>query len=108
MAAKTAENKEKKLEGVTKKAAAKPAKAAPGGAAKTPAAKNAAAKKGKTTSPAALAKDKALKTKQAVKKGTITTRRRKVRTAITFRLPKTLKTARKPKFPRMAVPHRPR
>jgi len=108
--AKTAEAKEKKLEGVSKKtAAAKTAKAG-SGAAKSPAGKkNVAAKKaGKTNTPAALAKDKALKTKQAVKKGLITTRKRKVRTAITFRLPKTLKTARKPKFPRLAVPHRPR
>jgi len=117
-AAKTAEKKETKLEGVTKKAPAKakPAKPAAGApaAAKVAAGKTTGkaavpAKKGaKPASSAAQAKDKALKTKQAVKKGLITTRRRKVRTAITFRLPKTLKTARKPKFPRLAVPHRPR
>ena len=93
--------------------AAKPAKAAADSKAKAPAASKGAgaapAKKGgKASTPAALAKDKALKTKQAAKKGLITTRRRKIRTAIAFRLPKTLKTARKPKFPRMAVPHRPR
>ncbi|OQV22328.1 putative 60S ribosomal protein L23a [Hypsibius exemplaris] len=100
-----------KLEGVAKKA--KPQKAATAGAKKpaVPAAKGAAApakKGGKTVTAASQAKEKALKTKQNVKKGTITTRRRKVRTAIAFRLPKTLKTARKPKFPRNAVPHRPR
>lgn len=105
--AKAAEGKEQKLAGVTKKAAAPKAAKAAGVAAA--AGKNAPAKKGgKGNTPATLAKDKALKTKQAVKKGLITTRRRKVRTAITFRLPKTLKTARKPKFPRLAVPHRPR
>jgi len=118
-AAKTAEKKDAKLEGVAKKAPAKPktVKPAAGAAApaKVPAGKTAGktaqvpAKKGaKPTTSASQAKDKALKTKQAVKKGVITTRRRKVRTAITFRLPKTLKTARKPKFPRLAVPHRPR
>jgi len=113
-AAKTAE---KKLEGVAKKTPSKPKTPKPAAGAAAPA-KVAAGKGGKTAVPAkkgaktttsaSQAKDKALKTKQAVKKGTITTRRRKVRTAITFRLPKTLKTARKPKFPKLAVPHRPR
>ncbi|GAV05244.1 hypothetical protein RvY_15407 [Ramazzottius varieornatus] len=71
-------------------------------------ARTAGGAKGKTVSASAQAKDKALKVKQAVRKGTITTRRRKIRTNITFRMPKTLKQTRKPKFPRISVPRRPR
>lgn len=115
---------DKKLTGVKKPKIAKAGAAAVGGAAKPTgkagvaktaagkgkgkAGRNVGAAKGKSVSASAQAKDKALKVKQAVRKGTITTRRRKIRTNIKFRMPKTLKQARKPKFPRISVPRRPR
>ncbi|XP_055332438.1 60S ribosomal protein L23a-like [Paramacrobiotus metropolitanus] len=104
----------KKLEGVKKPKAATATKVsnetAPKGAAKAAPVKAAGGKTSQAPAkkPASAAVTKALKTKQAIKKGTITTRKRKIRTNITFKLPRTLKTARKPKFPRKSVPHRPR
>lgn len=89
-----------------KPAAAKPASGAPKavskGAVKAPRKPLAPSQAGKNP------KEKALRAKQAIKKGTITTRKRKIRTSVTFKLPRTLKTPRAPKFPRKSVPHRAR
>merc|ERR1711879_713843 len=49
---------------------------------------------------------KALKVAKAIKKGTKTESKRKVRTSVHFRRPKTLRLARKPKYPRKSVPRR--
>merc|ERR1712002_1084433 len=49
------------------------------------------------------AKDKALKAKKAVVKGLHSQRKKKVRKSVHFHLPKTLKLARAPKYPRKSV-----
>jgi large subunit ribosomal protein L23Ae len=41
-------------------------------------------------------------------KGTKSHTKRKVRTSVTFRRPKTLRLARNPKYPRKSIPHLPR
>jgi large subunit ribosomal protein L23Ae len=46
--------------------------------------------------------------KKAVIKGTQSHTKRKVRTSVTFRRPKTLRLARNPKYPRTSIPHLPR
>ena len=46
--------------------------------------------------------------KKNILRGGIATRKRKVRTQVTFRRPKTLKTPRAPKYPRKSVPSRPK
>merc|ERR1712228_234534 len=51
-------------------------------------------------------KDKALKAKKAVVKGLHSQRKKKVRKSVHFHLPKTLKLARAPKYPRKSVPTR--
>ncbi|XP_033627404.1 60S ribosomal protein L23a-like [Asterias rubens] len=56
----------------------------------------------------AKAKSDALKAKKNILRGGIATRKRKVRTQVTFRRPKTLKTPRAPKYPRKSVPSRPK
>merc|ERR1712228_1023266 len=48
-------------------------------------------------------KDKALKAKKAVVKGLHSQRKKKVRKSVHFHLPKTLKLARAPKYPRKSV-----
>ncbi|KAJ3348742.1 archaeal ribosomal protein L23 [Allomyces macrogynus ATCC 38327] len=58
----------------------------------------------KTTAP----KAKALAARKAALKGTAATKTRKVRTTSTFRLPKTLKLARNPKYARKSAPSLPR
>merc|ERR1719295_2569869 len=64
--------------------------------------------KTKEVSAPAKAKEKALKAKKAVLRGTNDKRRKKVRTSVHFRLPRTLKLHRQPKYPRKSVPRRPR
>jgi len=49
---------------------------------------------------------KAMKAKKHVTKGGSATHRRKIRTAVVFRRPKTLKLKRAPRYPRKAVPSR--
>ncbi|KAJ1364211.1 hypothetical protein KIN20_024242 [Parelaphostrongylus tenuis] len=56
------------------------------------------AKRGKVT--------KALAAKQKVVRGQKTTRKKKVRTSVHFRRPKTLKTPRMPRYPRKSAPAR--
>ena len=56
----------------------------------------------------AEAKKDALKAKRAVVKGPRATRKRKIRTKVVFRRPKTLKLARSPRYPRKSVPRTPR
>ncbi|EGG01284.1 uncharacterized protein MELLADRAFT_50145 [Melampsora larici-populina 98AG31] len=51
---------------------------------------------------------KAKAARKAVVKGTTSKTQRRVRTSVTFRRPKTLQLARKPKYPRKSVPHAPR
>ncbi len=51
---------------------------------------------------------KAQAAKKAALKGTHGTKVRKVRTSATFHLPKTLKLARKPMYPRRSIPRAPR
>ncbi|ORY05517.1 putative 60S ribosomal protein L25 [Basidiobolus meristosporus CBS 931.73] len=53
-------------------------------------------------------KNKALAAKKAALKGTHGSALRKVRTSTTFRLPKTLRLARAPRYPRKSVPSAPR
>ncbi|KAK9763485.1 60S ribosomal protein L25 [Basidiobolus ranarum] len=53
-------------------------------------------------------KNKALAAKKAALKGTHGNALRKVRTSTTFRLPKTLRLARAPRYPRKSVPSAPR
>ncbi|ORX82359.1 putative 60S ribosomal protein L25 [Basidiobolus meristosporus CBS 931.73] len=53
-------------------------------------------------------KNKALAAKKAALKGTHGSVTRKVRTSTTFRLPKTLRLARAPRYPRKSVPSAPR
>ncbi|KAI8614209.1 60S ribosomal protein L25-B, partial [Chytriomyces sp. MP71] len=60
-----------------------------------------------TKAAAAPAIKKAAAAKKAALKGTGGKVVRKVRTDTTFRLPKTLKLARKPKYPRRSVPRTP-
>jgi len=50
-------------------------------------------------------KEKALKAQKSIKKGTHTKGIRKIRTSVHFNRPKTLRLARKPKYPRKSVPH---
>ena len=52
----------------------------------------------------AKAKATAVKAKKAVQKGTHTTLKKKVRTSVIFRRPKTLKKKRNPKYPRRSAP----
>ena len=56
----------------------------------------------------AEAKRDALKAKKNVLKGPRATRKRKIRTRVTFRRPKTLKLSRTPKYPKKSVPRTPR
>merc|ERR1712026_475971 len=56
----------------------------------------------------AKAKQDALRAKKSVLRGGHATRRRKIRTKVTFRRPKTLKLKRQPKYPRKSTPKRPR
>ena len=51
-------------------------------------------------------KSKALKAKKAVVKGQFSHRKRKIRTAVQFRRPKTLSLPRHPMYPRKSVPKR--
>ncbi|KAK9764304.1 60S ribosomal protein L25 [Basidiobolus ranarum] len=53
-------------------------------------------------------KNKALAAKKAALKGVNAHASRKVRTSTTFRLPKTLRLARAPRYPRKSVPSAPR
>ena len=53
-------------------------------------------------------KEKALKAKKAVLRGVHDKRKRKIRTSVHFRRPKTLKLRRAPKYPRKSVPKRDR
>lgn len=70
--------------------------------------KKAPAKKGKDAPVQAKAKAKALAARKKVIKGTHGTRRKKVRTTVQFRRPKTLSLPRNPKYPRKSVPRRTR
>ncbi|XP_076367292.1 ribosomal protein L23A [Tachypleus tridentatus] len=54
------------------------------------------------------ARAKALAARKSVVKGAHGTRRKKIRTSVQFRRPKTLKLPRRPKYPRKSVPRRPR
>ncbi|XP_072024441.1 large ribosomal subunit protein uL23-like [Amphiura filiformis] len=56
----------------------------------------------------AEAKKDALKAKKAVSKGPRAIRKRKIRTKVQFRRPKTLKLPRMPRYPRKSVPRTPR
>ena len=56
----------------------------------------------------AKAKADALKAKKAVLKGRHTVIKKKVRTSVHFHRPKTLKRARKPKYPRKSAPRQPK
>ena len=49
-----------------------------------------------------------LQAKKAVLKGVHETRKKKIRTAVRFRLPKTFRPPRAPKYPRKSTPRRPR
>ncbi|CAD6187241.1 unnamed protein product [Caenorhabditis auriculariae] len=60
----------------------------------------------KAVAPAKAKVAKAVDAKKKVVKGAKTTRTKKVRTSVHFRRPKTLKTARAPRFPRKSVPDR--
>merc|ERR1711976_56057 len=51
-------------------------------------------------------KEKALRAKKAVLRGGVQKRRRKVRTSVQFRRPKTLHLPRQPKYPRKSTPRR--
>ncbi|KAI9168508.1 60S ribosomal protein L25 [Blastocladiella emersonii ATCC 22665] len=57
---------------------------------------------------AATPKAKAVAARKAALKGTQGTKTRKVRTSVTFHLPKTLRLARKPKYSRKSAPAAPR
>ena len=52
------------------------------------------------------AKDAALKAKKAVEKGTRTTLKKRIRTSVVFRRPKTLRKKRSPKYPRRSAPRK--
>merc|ERR1712212_352940 len=75
--------------------------------------KKAVSEKGKKAAPAAAkteqppapvkAKDKALKAKKSVLRGNFAKRTRKIRTSVDFKLPKTLKLPRAPKYARKSV-----
>ena len=60
----------------------------------------------KTKQDAGKSKDKALRAKKAATKGAHDSRRRKIRTTVHFRRPKTLRLARDPKYPRKSTPRR--
>ena len=61
----------------------------------------------KKTTTSAAAKAKALSAKKATLKGVNGSAQRKVRTSTTFRLPKTLRLRRTPRYPRKSVPRTP-
>ncbi len=54
-----------------------------------------------------MEKTKAADAKKAVLKGTAGKKQKKIRTSVHFYRPKTLKLARKPKFPRRSTPRQP-
>ncbi|XP_048213612.1 60S ribosomal protein L23a-like [Perognathus longimembris pacificus] len=64
------------------------------------------AKNGAPAPPKAKAKEKALKAKKAVLKGVHSYKKKKLRTLLTFRRPKTLRLRRQPKYPRKSAPRR--
>merc|ERR1719361_2190337 len=66
------------------------------------------AKKAEPKAAPVVVKDKALKAKKATLRGVQQTRKRKVRTSVHFRRPKTLSLPRNPKYPRKSSNSRPR
>merc|ERR1712121_62927 len=73
-------------------------------AAKKKAAEKTSKDGGKKDAKAAKPTDKALKAKKAVMKGVHDKRRKKIRTSVHFRRPKTLSLPRAPKYPSKSVP----